>query len=115
MNAQAKRVRPLVTKWAKRLGLWKWDISIEISPDENVDKSVDLMIFADCMPHHEYENADITFYAPSIARLTDWELENIVIHELLHCIMDEAEIRNAKREEHVVTLLSRAFQAICQN
>lgn len=115
MSHESKRVRALAKKWSKRLGLWRWNIVIEMCPEECADAAQqNMMIFAECTPHWEYENATITFYVPHIKQLSDYELENVVIHEFMHCILDEAEIKYSKSEERVATALARAFQ-YCQN
>ena len=63
----------------------------------------------------EYEHAMIHFYVPGTLRLDDAGLEEVVIHELNHVLLSEAKIKDHDREEHVVTLLSRAFQRVCQS
>ena len=84
---------------------------MEICPEECIDKNQqNMMIYAECTPHWQYENATITFYVPHTQGLSDYDLENVIVHELLHCILAEAEIKYGKSEERVITHLSRAFQ-----
>lgn len=114
VREQERRVRPLLKKWIKIMGLQNWDLSIELDPGiiDPGDKA--LAFGAECEPNYEYESATIRFSVPEIATYTDEGLETLIIHELQHCLLDEAKIKNTDSEEHVATLLTKAFmRATC--
>jgi hypothetical protein len=101
-------IHPLCDKWLSLLGMDHWHIVVELAEagDEECDAAA-----ARCWPQQHYENATIRFYLPEVRKMNLIQLEEVVIHELAHCILDEGNIR-WRPEEHIATLLSRAFMRV---
>lgn len=98
----------LAAWWQKALGLTQWRISVEF------DESIYPPNLGVCMPLHEYWQADIRLACPEQAPGTD--LEESLVHELLHCVFAPFETRSGtperKEEERAVELLARSFVAM---
>jgi hypothetical protein len=118
---QVERVKTLFNKWIGPLGLATWDISLLVErtrcsrEKSEKDSGYEFVINADCAASWEYEKATITCYLPRIADLSDERLERTMIHEMLHCLLDELDCQNkdaAERRrhvEHVVSVFARLF------
>lgn len=109
-------IKKCVTFWAPIMGLDKWSsLNITFSY-ENHDRGKGILAETNSLWH--YLRADIVFYLPAIitSNFTDQEIENVVVHELCHCLLDEMgledeDIRSKQmiHEERVVTTLAMAF------
>lgn len=115
-QALRERLDAMMWPWIQRFALDRWDITIGITEAEALDSTGGPHngTAADCIAEWEYERAQIRFDGPYAMSIDDRELERHVIHELLHCVMDEAGIKNIKHEEHVVLTLTRAYQAMSE-
>jgi len=116
---QRKRCQKLFDAWIKRLGLKWYNVSITYYRDtdqfvaDNRGEASDVMaVYA----HWEYMTAYIYVNVPAVLQLDDSDLENAVVHELVHILTIEFtgngdSISDEKRAhvEHVVTLLTKAF------
>ena len=100
----------MIERWVHPIGLHLWDITFLWSretPDDAVMR---------CEAHWEYLCATITVYLPRVQEYTnDARLEVIFVHELMHIFLkearwaDEARELSMEHEEHVATLLAKAF------
>lgn len=115
MSPLERRLKKTIEFWLPILSMRDWEITIEMTDDEICEGPI--RIDAETYPSYEYEVATMRFCVPHIVGLTDYQLHSLCIHELLHCILDEARIENAPSEEHITTLLTRALlrQAPCQS
>lgn len=115
---QQNRVRPLLDKWIKGLGLldW-WDIDIiydrEVATVEEREKrSGNWETTFRCNVDWRYAEASIRVYCPTIADINDECLERAVVHELGHIFLNETrqdEKDWLDHEERVATMLAKAF------
>jgi hypothetical protein len=79
-------------------------------PLPGMDSNISLNVGAECYPSYEYEAATIRFSVSEIAEYTEADLESLVIHELIHCLLNELKLdKQLVLEEHLTTLLTRAF------
>jgi hypothetical protein len=114
---QKDRIIALSDKWLKPLGLGWWDIRLTfqrsgyMEPKQNTrDRSV-----AKCDCDWRYGHAEITFNMPLVAEQNDDDMENIVVHELMHVFLNE--MRWARQdgqddidhEERVASTLTKAL------
>ncbi len=104
-----RRLRALFKKWTPKLGLTDWDIAIELAPPlPAVDSVVDTA--ADCHAIWEYERATIRFAEEYVETCDDSMLENHVVHELMHVMLNELRREHKMpNEERTATRLTRAF------
>jgi len=115
-NAQKKRIRYLVDKWVKQLGLGWWHITYEwtresvatdVAPYES---SANHYVLMTTESDGNYMSATITVYLPNIAEVDDDLLEHAFVHELMHIFVSPMRTKeHAGDEERVCTLLSKAF------
>ncbi len=112
---ECKRITRIWNKWRPILGLSEWDIKLHFYEDvDEEDPDVEAWAHAS----FEYIRADLHFIIPKTITQTLDELEEIVVHEACHIVVKELQDWNTcgckdqfdmKREERVVTMLSRAF------
>lgn len=108
------RVKRLITKWVKPLGLDHWqNIRIEYSREPLGSKEGRTTV-AECQVAWEYLRATITFDMLQVEDLTDGELEYKVLHELCHLLVAEmaGPKTDRQREERVVTNMAMAFMDV---
>jgi hypothetical protein len=112
--AQKRRIRRLIDKWHKSLGMGWWSLDIKYSNttrDDGDDYSTVLMaVHTDW----EYRKAAITVHIPSMFDVSNEDLEKCVVHELCHVLVNEMhdwtlEDPGKKHEERVVCGLADAF------
>lgn len=100
-----RKIRALVKRWAKRLGLDGWIIRIVFEREGSHPG-----VLADVAREWTYRDALVTFYTRPLSGCDDAEIERVVIHELLHVVLSEMSTQGkSDHEERVVTTLARAF------
>lgn len=109
---QKRRVERYIKKWHTALGMRWWTINFDYSDEDKGDE-----VAAITHTRWAYRHAKITFYLPVIADIGDTELENGVIHEFCHVLVNEMRQdwtndpdKAIDHEEHVVTGLATAFK-----
>ena len=120
-NVQKKRVLAAYHKWKPLLKLDNWKITLEILDEEEspqteyprgelrvVDSRLEAVMKNYADPY--YLDAGITVYAPTLESYSDEDIEEFVLHELMHIILSPL-FPNKKnsQEESVATLLARSF------
>lgn len=98
------RLSRLVKKWVGQLWLGQWDVRTTwewngISDRQNAA--------ATCTADWQYMHARIRFDVPYCSTLPPDELEVVVVHELLHAVVNEMQKRGISHEERVVSHLER--------
>ena len=99
--------------WQQLLGLEDWEINVRFYSKSGCKKATKDGVYAECRPMWEYKSAGVSFNYRLLARRPH-HIETTVIHELLHCIVNEMRdyALNPKHEERVVTNLEKAFHSI---
>ena len=110
-DAQRERVKALFERWIGLIGLDRWKIKISYlaeGPIEGDDGSFALMT---CTARWEYRKATITVALSECPALPDDELEQIVVHELMHIFLSEMREKDEdlKHEERVATMLAEGL------
>lgn len=101
--------------WIKALGLAWWDIKIEwyTDPAEIVrvfgTPGETKMVACFCTALWEYGEARIEVNVSAFDGKTREEVDRIVVHELMHILVNEMREKGIKHEERVVTNLTKAF------
>lgn len=115
-NTQKKRIRSLITKWHKAIGMNWWRVEYIYSRERRDDSATTYDpgqgwdVAADCQTDSNYMTATVTFYLPNIATIRDEELEEIYLHELMHVLINPMQTKKkAAEEERVATTLARAM------
>lgn len=114
---QKARVKALIDKWPEHLGLGWWKLTYVYEREldgetERDNKVANWVTTFRCRAQWQYSNALITAFLPTIASLSDEDLEQAFVHELCHVLVSE--MREPKKdhydhEERVATTLAKAF------
>lgn len=101
------RIKKLLDFWVRYFGLTYWKIEIEykdyIVPGESGNVPV-ARTFADW----RYLSATIEINISDISGMKKEELEKVIVHELLHIIVNELREKDISHEERVVSELTNA-------
>lgn len=92
------RIEALVARWVPILGLQDWLIAVRF--DERKHQGT-------CVARPQYEEATIRFNLRVVARLRPAEIEDLVVHELCHCVTWGARVAGF-HQEHLTTRVGRA-------
>lgn len=107
-----KRIKKLIRKhlkwWVYWLGLTHWNIALKFCKSSTEDGGVKLAgAHVDTL--WEYQRATIEFYINDLTHLVEREIESLIVHELIHIMVNEMYESGVKHEERVVTTLENAF------
>ena len=77
------KIRKMFHKWQQPMGMRMFEVNL------TWDRSYHPKGYAATteMSRWLYHSYDITFYMPTLAEMDDEHLENVVIHELTHCLL----------------------------
>ena len=115
-EAKAKVLR-VYSSWKNELGLRDWAIRLHFergAPEETTP----FVVLGVTSASWAYKIAEITFHLANFKDRTDYEIEEIVVHELCHILVcemrttvpsQEMSTEMNRHEERVVTQLARAF------
>lgn len=114
-KAYRKRCRNYLNTWIPLLSLQDYRIRVNYYDDSAdfpgaSDYSEGIML-ARVSCQWEYLDVTIAVNVPAIARLSEEEIEETIVHELCHIIVNEmsSECVERKHEERVVTNMARTF------
>lgn len=108
--AQKKRVMSFWDKYFKDIGMGWWAVDVNWSREreEGSPNTVGLTNAS-----WEYRTGSVTFFLPECAELTDDQLEESVVHEMVHIIAegihDTRDDQAREITEYTVTSLARAI------
>lgn len=109
---QIKRLEKIVKPWSSRLGLFDWEADVIVTQHELGVSALDenANVLASCSASWPYKAARLEFSGPGILRIDDDDLERAVVHELMHCKVNEMAKGEGvdPHEERVVTDLTNA-------
>jgi len=119
---QKSRVVPLFSKWAGRLGLQNYLITVTYyskKKDFRKESKAPRTAVMSVTPDWRYLVADIRVCVPRLVDLSDEDIERCVIHELLHVVLNHVFGWKLKRgldeishEEHVVSHLTSVIYSL---
>jgi hypothetical protein len=100
----------LIDYWKGKLGIGTWTLYISYVP-HYCSTSKDINANIGCQ--WEYRNAHINFFLPALLKLDSDDLEQTVVHELCHCVVDPLVNKHSKQKsvEVVVTDMAKALLA----
>jgi hypothetical protein len=118
-NRKKKAIKEKLDKyfrwWINRLGLrwWKIDLRWANKKSESafMDNNDGTFAMMECWADWKYMKADITVNLYELAKRndSDEELEEMVVHELQHILLNEMREKGIEHEERVAMTLQRAF------
>lgn len=101
------RIWKVFQKWTANLGLRYWKCTCKWYR-ENFIPDHDQAI-ATCDANWKYLIVEASFCCDPIGRMADDELERVVVHELLHALVNEMREDGIEHEERVVSQLTNAI------
>lgn len=112
LQAVRNEMGAMVHDWLPKLGLDRWEISIDWVPTSKDD---DAEVGAEACVRSKYHEATLKFYLPNWLDCPKERMEYCVVHELCHVMVHK--MRGAMKwddsdmihEEQVVTELAKAF------
>lgn len=115
-ETEKKRIRKYIDQWARPIGLGYWKIDF-VFERVNYQKSItdgkrmiDESVHAECDVRPNYLEATITFYLRNTIKVDKDELEETVVHELMHIFLSPMSTKDTMDPEEIVaTTLSRGF------
>ena len=117
--SKVERARALVEsslkKWLKPLGLLWWDLTVCFYDDHNDIAQVfktdadSTTVVAKTYVSWQYGTANVHFNLIALVGMTADKVERIVVHELVHILINEMNEQEQHHEERVVTGLTKAF------
>ncbi len=115
---QRRRVRKLWTKWQDVLGLYAWDVTLNYFRGAiDVDGAINFDAAGCAKVSWEYQRATLSFDLEAVMAMDDRVLEEMIVHECTHILLRQMRQDwftspsdlNMPHEEHVATMISRAF------
>ena len=114
MTNNKKIINKHFAKWIKSLGLRWWHIDViyyhdpkDIVREFKTDEGT--VVLANTWSDWRYGKANIHINLPAFSDLPEDEIETIVVHELVHVLVNEMREEDIDHEERVVTGLTKAF------
>jgi len=109
---QKKRVQKYIDKWFNAMGLGWFQVDMDWVRAEKTDSSGTA---AEVSTTWQYRNARISWYLPVLAELDDDKLENTVVHEFVHILINPLTLVDKSEDlstqhEYATECIARAFQ-----
>ncbi len=114
-KAQVKRVKAVLDKWLAPLGL-KWFLIDVLYYGRGEEFPKGSLVLARVVADWRYMTAQVRINAPLAAEYNDERLERMVVHELIHVILQEMQDTPGDQGhlERVVEMLTNAFRWVRQ-
>lgn len=106
-----KRFEKIAWAWAYRMGLRWWDLhfSFHRKTPKKFKRKDGHQTGVRVLARWQYLEAYFEVNTPAVAKLSDAELEVVIVHELCHVLVNEMREKGVKHEERVCSRLSQAF------
>ncbi len=110
-KAQVKRIKAIFEKWMAPLGL-KWFLVDVLYYDRGDEFPKDSTVMARVVADWRYMTAQVQVNVPLAAAYNDERLERMVVHELIHIIIQEMQDTPGDQAhvERVAEMLTNAFR-----
>jgi hypothetical protein len=107
-----KKIKKIIEEksrwWIHYLGLGFWEVHLLFSNVIREDRW-GFTTHADTSVDWKYLKFTVTFYLKTLTNLTKDDLENMVVHELMHVFLNEMRESGIDHEERVASSLQKAF------
>jgi Zn-dependent protease with chaperone function len=105
-----RRIERIAAKWKLLLANhWRFTYVFLKKPNKLVKGHGNWICYAATAVNWEYLDATIYFNMRQVRRMTKDELEEIIVHEMTHALVNEMRDWTIKNEERVVTTIAWAF------
>lgn len=108
---QIKRLQKVTKKWLEAMGIGWFQVDMEYLRVVDSDSSSNAAVVN---TQWQYRNAHITWYLPVIAEVSDDKLNNIVVHEFTHILINPLTLVDKSEDldiqhEYATECIARAF------
>jgi predicted SprT family Zn-dependent metalloprotease len=106
-----KRFNRIALEWATRMGLKWWSLHFLYygKTPKKFRREDGHQTAVRVLARWQYLEAYFEVNTPAIARMSDSELEALVVHEMCHVLVNEMREKGIKHEERVCSRLAQAF------
>ena len=105
-----RRIERTAARWKPLIALpWRFTLVFLKKPNKLTKGHDNWVCYAATAVNWEYLDATIYFNMRQARRLTKEELEETIVHEMTHAIVNEMREEGLKHEERVVTTIAWAF------
>lgn len=109
--SQQRRMERLWRKWGDRLGLYGWDVVRTYHDGDFIQADGRPSTDAAGSTHvdWEYRQASIAWNTQALSKYDDAHAEVMIVHEIMHILLNEMRETDIKHEERVATTLAWNF------
>jgi hypothetical protein len=110
-----KGIMRVIDRWLTPLGLRWWEVNIVwVDKAQEIVDTFEVMSNGDIVAAKvhadwKYGVAHVYINLPAFKELKRWKVERIIVHELVHILVNEMREEGIDHEERVVTGLAKAF------
>jgi len=104
-----RMLKKYILKWKQKLFLGMWNIDFNVRSYLTGDINSEFHEVARCSTKWNYYTAALDFSHVMLASMKDAEIERVVLHELLHIVVNEMRENGIDHEERVVSHLTMIF------
>jgi len=108
-------IKKYIHQWMNMLGLGWWNVTVNYYDDPATiiqlfaSAESDGIVIAKVSADWKYGSATLSINLPAFEGRTEDDIERIVVHELVHILVNEMREGEIHHEERVVTGLTKAF------
>jgi hypothetical protein len=102
-----KKIHAIATRWIQRTGLGYQ--RIDIGYKKTFDGTEHEGCVGYCNTNWKYMTSYVVFNYKELEELDPKRFEEVVVHELMHIFLNEMREEGIDHEEHVATMLQKAF------
>lgn len=107
-----RRIMKIFDSWRLNMGLRHWEVTTEFVREPQEDR-----VAGRAHVRWEYQLATLEFFCAELLPLSDRNLEEIIVHEMVHILVNEMRefakdtesAAQMKHEERVTTILTNAL------
>lgn len=112
-KAERKRIRKIANRWYRPLGLDEWRLTTRYTQGNLiVDGAVSSAAVGMASVRWQYREAELDFNLEKTAKLSDEDLEEVYIHEVMHVLLNEMREEGIEHEERTAQTLMFAFMRL---
>jgi len=110
---KTKKIKKICDKWIYRLGLKWWEVQVNYVSDPQTVIEIfritdEEIVIAKTFADWKYMTANIYLNIPPMLSMSSDQVQRIIVHELLHVLVNEMREDGIDHEERVVTSLTKA-------
>ena len=109
---QKKRIEKYINKWLHLFNLWGWKGKCVWERDSKKNQDGETEVLAHCFSDWKYLIYELTFFLSSFVHKSNRDVERVVVHEMLHIVLNEMRENRHENEERVVSTLTNIMESV---